>query len=166
MVRNRVAHALALIFGSSWVGVTVYNRVFDAVWLLVITFFIGFVVGLVIHKKDKSHPYFGPRDDRSFIQKQNPVLYGCFTIIIMGLVTLYSPAYESFQIMTHIADKRESHGKGGTSYVLDLGHTTYGTISITVSEQVWQNQRVGKSIWVDVEENVFGQVIFIEHEPL
>ena len=166
VIRDEIAHVLVVIFCSSWVAIIVSNKVFDGLWLLFFTFLIGLAVGLIVHKKNKSHPYFSPRDERSFIQKQSPLLFGCFSIIIVGLATLYLPSSETFQIMAHVADKRESYRKGGKSYVLDLGHTTYGMLSITVSKQVWQSQRVGKSILVDVEESIFGQAILIEHEPL
>ena len=158
MKANTASQLLWFVFiiPAIWLSIAVIDKMFYGVELVCASALIGFIVGLLLHKKvNPSELWDNYVDKRSFSRSQRRTTYMFILLTVVGFLNLHTLIGEPKTVITEIVDKRISTGRISKN-ILAISPIEFGPFNLNVSEKFWQSQAVGDQLAITVQENIFG----------
>ncbi|CAM3206492.1 hypothetical protein [Vibrio neptunius] len=164
---SKIYIQIFLYVTAVWVAFSVDDNVFNGFEFITLVGLVGLLMGFILYKrKNPLHFYHERQDARPFLRRQSPLNYAASGVILVGITALYGVVGEPFEIIGYVEQKRQSRGKGGITYVLDIKHEIYGVIRSRTSEELWLSQRNGSPLLLKIQRNFFGRHVIISAETL
>lgn len=142
------------------------RRVFHPWELIGLTALIGLAMeaSRILAKKHLNNKdlYAGSRFDTPIEKK--PFGWACIltvscSVLIMGILCLYTSVGDSHEVSAVITDKRVNGGKGGLRYSVSVEHDEYGVTYLSADHKTWESSQEGDLVLLTVNKNYLGYYV-------